>query len=124
MDVPPIIRAALGPKVWDFAYGSLLIGASPLATTFGLAYFLSLPCNLIFRHYGERTVMSYQFVSTALALLMAFPAFGLAIWWRTRHRVLPKSFLPLEIIVAVVWGLFFFAFLGVLTGPNDDWNRR
>ena len=123
MDAPPTIQAALGPKLWDFAFGCLLIGASPLATAFGLAYLLDLPCGLIFRHYGERTAFSYQMITGLIAFLLAFPAFGCSIWWRVRHRVLSLRMLALEILVAVVWAFFFFAFIGVLIGPNDDWNR-
>ncbi|MCX6921692.1 MAG: hypothetical protein NT154_00505 [Verrucomicrobia bacterium] len=123
MDAPPAIRPSLGSKVWDFALGCLLIGASPLATAFGLAYLLNLASGLIFRHFGERTAFSYQMISGLIAFLLAFPAFGCAIWWRTRHRLLPGWAVVAEVLVAVVWAFFFFAFIGVLIGPNDDWNQ-
>jgi hypothetical protein len=124
MDAPPVIRPSLGSKVWDFAFGCLLIGASPLATAFGLAYLLNLTSGLVFRHFGERTAFSYQMITALIAFLLAFPAFGYAIWWRTRHRLLPGWAVVVEVLVAVVWAFFFCALVGVLIGPNDDWNQR
>jgi hypothetical protein len=110
--------------VWDFAFGCLLIGASPLATAFGLAYLLNLPSGLLFRLFGEQTAFSYQIGIGLITTLLALPAFGCAIWWRARHRLLPAWAVGAEVLVAIVWAFFFIGFTAMLIGPNDDWNQR
>ena len=120
MDAPPIIRYTFVSKIWDFVFGCLLIGGVPLSTYWLLVLLSDLPCNFVFHHYGERAAFRLQMVLLAIAFFAGFPAFIFAIFWRTRHRVLPKSLLVLEIVVAIVWAFFFFACLGVIIGPNDD----
>jgi hypothetical protein len=124
MDAPPIIRHRLIAKVWDFVFGSILVGGAPLATYWLLALLSDLPCNFVFYHYGERAAFRLQMVLLTIAFFAAFPAFIFAIVWRTRHRVIPRSLLAFEVFVAIVWAFFFFACLGVIIGPNDDWNQR
>ena len=58
-----------------------------------------------------------------VAFLAAFPAFIFAILWRTRHRLLPKWLLAFEVVVAIAWAFFLFAFIALLYGPNDAWNQ-
>jgi hypothetical protein len=123
MDAPPIIRHKLGAKVWDFIFGSLLVGGLSLATYWLLALLSDLPCNFVFYHYGERAAFRLQMVLLAIAFLAALPAFIFAVFWRTRHRLLPTWLLAFELIVAIGWAFFFFLFIALLYGPNDDWNH-
>ena len=119
MDAPPAMQQKQGAKVWDLAYGSLLIGGAPLAAAWVLGALLGLPSSFMFRHYGERIAFGYQLVTGGVAAFAALVAFGLAIWWRTRHRVLAPSMLVLEIPLAIGWAGFLVLYLALLHGPTD-----
>jgi hypothetical protein len=123
MDAPPITRGKLGTKVWEFVFGSLLIGGAPLVTYWLLAMLSDWHCDLVFKHYGNRPAFILQMIALGIATLAAMAAFGLAIFWRTRHRVLPVSLLAFEIVVAIVWAFCLMFFIALLIGPNDAWNQ-
>src|SRR5271167_4740732 len=99
MDAASIMRGGLGTKIWDFVFGSLLVGAAPLTTYSLLAMLMDWPCNLMFRHYGDRPALILQMITLGIATLAAGAAFGFAIFWRTRHRLLPQWLLAFEIVV-------------------------
>ena len=80
-------------------------------------------CRSVFHHYGEAAAFRLQTIGAGFAILAAIVAFAVAISWRARHRVLPIGLLAVEIIIAVFWALLLMAFLAVLVGPNDNWNK-
>ncbi len=123
MDAAPITHSRLSTKIWDFVFGSLLVGGAPLGTYWLLALLLDWPCNLMFRHYGERPAFILQMITLGIATLAAMAAFGFAIFWRTRHRLIPTWLLVFEVVVGIVGAFFFFGFIALCYGPNDDWNR-
>ena len=123
MDAPPKMRGNIGTKIWDFVFGSLLVGGAPLGTYWLLALLLDWPCKLVFRHYGDRPAFILQMITLGIATLAAIVAFGFAIFWRTRHRLLPTWLLGFEVVIAIVWAFCLMFFIALLIGPNDDWNH-
>jgi len=123
MDTLPTKHGKFGAKVWDFAFGVLLVGGAPLATYWLLALLSDLPCSLVFQHYGERAAFRLQMILLTIAFFAAFPTFLFAVLWRTRHRLLPTWTVALEVIAAIVLAFFFFASIALLYGPNDAWNQ-
>ena len=123
MDAASIPRIRLHTKVWDFIFGSFLVGGAPVGTYWLLAMVLDWPCRLVFRHYGDHPAFILQMITPGIATVAAAAMFGWAIFWRTRHRLLPSWLLGVEVIVGIIGAVFFFLFIGLCYGPNDDWNR-
>lgn len=122
MDAAPMTRSGLRTKFLDFVFGSLLVGGAPLGTYWLLVLLLGWPCTVVFRHYGDRPAFILQMIAAAIAALAAMAALGFAVFWRIRHRLLPTWLVVFEIIVGLVAAFFFFGFLALCYGPNDDWN--
>ena len=123
MAAPPIIRSQFGAKAWDFIFGIFSISGAPLITYWLISEFSAWPCNLIYRHYGDRPASQLQILIVTLAMVAAIAAFIVVTFWRSRHRLLPAWVIVFEIFLAMVLGFFFFAFIGLCYGPNDDWNH-
>ena len=91
-------------KVWDFVFAVALIGGAPLAVFivlgFGLHQILPSDDEIVLR------------LRTILPVLAALASFLFTCWWRTKHRLLQRSLMPLEVGAGVFFG--FAAFIIIL----------
>ena len=117
------MRSKIGAKAWDFIFGSFSIAGAPLATYWLLAELSAWPCNLVYRHYGDRPASQLQILIVTFAMVAASAAFIGATFGRSRQRLLPAWVIVFEIFLAMVLAFFVFVFIGLCYGPNDDWNH-
>jgi len=97
--------------LWDFIFGVILIAGAPFLP----GGILLIPLDLLWPHpHGSMADMVGGAVSI-LTLLGGVTAFGYAIQYRSRHRVLPKYFIVGEILLGVVGAFLFFSYYGVLS---------
>jgi hypothetical protein len=93
--------------LWDFLFGVLLIGGAPWAVL-GLTVVLGDLCQSQFHVVIPELIFG-------IMLLAAIAAFCFAISYRVFHRLLPKPFIVLEIILGMAGAIFFFGLYGVVS---------
>jgi hypothetical protein len=90
-------------KIWDFVFGVALIGGAPLIVILLLAVGLHYLFTL-FTHGHEGWQAIFALFSAILTLWFACR-------WRFRHRLLPRSIFPLEVVVGLLFGGVFMMLL-------------
>ncbi len=80
-------------KVWDFSLGVALIASAPI---FSLVFLASIS-----RYLPDSKLVWFGM------LLISFLTYVAACIWRSKRRLLPRSFLAWEILVATVTGVLF-----------------
>ena len=96
-------------QTWDLLFGILLIGVAPLCMLFLPVVTLQF-FNLFWHFEIPSRAMG---IVTGIFFITAFVTFVLAIWWRSRHRMTPRSLEFIEIVAGVILGLFLFAYYGI-----------
>jgi hypothetical protein len=93
-------------KFWDFIFGVILIGGMPalifLAISFSTSFFLD-------SHSSKYQFQLALLAKTAIVISLFTFLFGC--WWRNKHRLVSKSFFPLEILFGFLFGFLFFVIL-------------
>lgn len=101
-------------KAWDFVWGTLLVGMVPM-----FAFCLILILSDSIGRKSDAGVV-YRFLESALLVatfVVPFATLYGVCRWRQKHRLLPVSFLPVEIVLGLLLagGAFFLTvfFLGM-----------
>jgi len=91
-------------QIGDLVLGIVYIGVAPLCV------FIFLPGIILqtFALLGFSDTQSVLDVVTRVCLFGAIAFFGLAIWWRARHRITPRALEFVEIAIAILLGLLVF----------------
>ncbi len=96
-------------KVWDFLFGVALISGAPLAAFWFVSVLASYFVSASSRDYVARLA-----VATMCAQAASVISFALAIWWRSQHRLLPRSLFGVEVAVALLVGGIYFIVIAVV----------
>jgi hypothetical protein len=105
-------------KTWDFIYGVLLIGGAPLCTLCGLGWLSVVASNRIARGSSRSSGDAWATTFIAFSMCAAVVAFGMAVWWRVRRRILPVWVVVVEVLLGVVAAVFVWALAALLSYPG------
>jgi len=105
-------------KTWDFVFGSLLIGGTPVCI-FLLSNFPGEYCyRLSYRHgwgFGLQGIVGLVFFAAAIF------SFVRAIRYRRIHRLLPSAFLGFEVACGIAGALAYLAIFGITVASSAIW---
>jgi hypothetical protein len=96
-------------QLWDFVFGVLLIGGAPL----GVVGLVTILGDLYQRLFSVTIPDSVGMAVTGFGMLVAFAAFIAAIWYRLRHRLIPRGFAVAEAVLGVVGAVMFMALIAM-----------
>jgi RsiW-degrading membrane proteinase PrsW (M82 family) len=95
----------------DFLFGSFLIGFLPW-----VAFIVSLILDTLFSNPGsEMWLQNKNHILSIFSFITVLVAFGFAICYRLRHRLLPKWVIAGEILCGVIAAFFLIIFFALIT---------
>jgi hypothetical protein len=102
--------------LWDFMFGVLLIGRAPWSVI-GLATVVG---DFLQKHTRIVTSDAVDYVIISIIMVAAFFAFGGAVAFRIKKRLLPRGFIVAEVLLGVVGAFVLFMFYGVIVHSIID----
>jgi hypothetical protein len=103
-------------QLWDFLFGVIVVGATPVialvALSFALSFIFPRSLDSIFQK------IAYA-VSMASSLVVPMASLWFVVRWRKRHRLLPVSMLWVEVPVGLVASAAFYFFVAAMWFFSD-----
>ena len=93
-------------KIWDFVWGTLLIGMLPMFAFCLVAILGSFVKPEIAGGWTHEFLVSFSFIAS---LVVPFVTLYFVVRWRQKHRLLPASLLVVEVLLGLLLaGVAFF----------------
>lgn len=102
--------------LWDFIFGVLLIGGAP----WSVMAFVILVGDLVQKYVHVDFMGTVGFVVFGIMAITAFLAFGAAVAYRVKKRVLPRGFIIAEVLIGVIGAILLFGVYGVFMHSTID----
>ena len=93
--------------VGDFIFGVVLLSATPIFIFIGTAFVVAILSR--FDGYGL-----VDYLGQWVILGISFTSYLLACVWRKKHRRIPMSVFPIEVVVSIITGVGFMLALSLV----------